>query len=67
MKKILISFILILFALSSFGQVKPLWLRYTAISPDGKTILFSYNGDIYSVPSSGGTAIPLTLSDDYEY
>lgn len=67
MKKIFFSIILILFTVSSFGQVKPLWLRYTAISPDGKTILFSYNGDIYSVSSSGGTAVPLTISDDYEY
>ena len=44
-----------------------LWLRYPAISPDGETILFNFKGDIYSVPSSGGRAIPLTLSDSYEY
>ena len=50
-----------------FGQDNPLWMRYPAISPDGKTILFEYKGDIYSVPSAGGTAIPLTLSESYEF
>jgi tricorn protease len=50
-----------------FCQDNPLWMRYPAISPDGTTILFEYRGDIYSVPSSGGTAIPLTLSESYEF
>ena len=51
----------------AFGQSNPLWLRYTAISPDGSTILFTYKGDIYSVPSSGGMATPLTISESYDY
>ena len=45
----------------------PLWLRYPAISPDGQTIAFSYQGDIYAVPAAGGNAIPLTLGESYEY
>ena len=49
------------------GQDNPLWLRYPAISPDGQTILFNFKGDIYKVPANGGTAVPLTLSDSYEY
>lgn len=57
----------LLFSLGLFAQESPLWLRYPAISPDGSTILFNYKGDIYKVPSSGGTAIPLTLSEGYEY
>jgi Tol biopolymer transport system component len=36
------------------------WMRYPAISPDGKTIAFTYKGDIYKVSSAGGTAAPLT-------
>ncbi len=48
-------------------QNNPLWLRYPAISPDGQTILFNYKGDIYSVPSAGGDARPLTISDSYEF
>ena len=49
------------------AQEHPLWMRYPAISPDGQTILFSYKGDIYSVSSKGGTAVPLTISESYEY
>ncbi|MEN8202075.1 MAG: S41 family peptidase [Bacteroidota bacterium] len=49
------------------GQENPLWLRYPAISPDGETILFNYKGDIYSVPSSGGDARPLTISESHEF
>jgi hypothetical protein len=45
----------------------PLWLRYPAISPDGQTLLFAYKGDIWSVPAAGGNAIPLTLSESYEF
>jgi len=36
------------------AQNNPGWLRYPAISPDGKTIVFTYKGDLYRVPSSGG-------------
>ena len=32
----------------------PLWMRYPKISPDGTMIAFSYRGDIYYVPVSGG-------------
>jgi tricorn protease len=49
------------------AQESPLWLRYPAISPDGRTLLFEYKGDIWSVPASGGNAVPLTLSESYEY
>src|SRR5688572_9377350 len=45
----------------------PLWLRYPAISPDGQPLLFESKGDIWSVPVSGGNAIPLTLSESYEF
>ena len=37
-----------------------------AISPDGTTIVFSYQGDIYSVPAEGGDARPLTIHDAWE-
>ena len=45
------------------AQDAPLWLRYPAISPDGKQIAFGYKGDIYLVNSAGGQAIPLTLNE----
>jgi tricorn protease len=36
------------------------WMRYPAISPDGKTIVFTFKGDLYRDASAGGTATPLT-------
>src|SRR5215204_339891 len=53
--------------LSAFAQQPALWLRYPAISPDGKTIVFSYKGDLYKVAASGGDATPLTLHEAYDY
>lgn len=51
----------------SNAQSEPLWLRYTAISPDESTIAFCYGGDIYTVPAQGGEARILTISDAYEF
>ena len=67
MKKVLVFLFLASFIIKVSGQENPLWLRYPAISPDGKTILFSFKGDIYTVPSTGGQAIPLTLSEAYDF
>jgi Tol biopolymer transport system component/C-terminal processing protease CtpA/Prc len=36
------------------------WMRYPAISPDGRTLVFTYKGDLYTVPTTGGAAVPLT-------
>ena len=44
----------------------PLWMRYPKISPDGSKIAFSYQGDIYYVPTAGGEAVRLTATDSYE-
>ncbi len=37
-----------------------LWLRDSAISPDGSTIAFTYQGDIYTVGVAGGEARQIT-------
>ena len=66
MKKILILTLTILLSSSLSAQERPLWMRYCAISPDGKTIAFSYKGDIFTVPVSGGTARQLTTNTAYD-
>ena len=43
------------------------WMRYPAISPDGRKVLFSYQGNIFKVDRSGGRAYPLTLHPAYDY
>ena len=60
-----------LFVLLSFkggyGQESaPLWLRYPAISPDGRSVAFSYKGDIYRVAVGGGRAEQLTSHPGYD-
>lgn len=66
--RIVLTFILTtLLTIAAICQDNPLWLRRPAISPDGQTILFTYKGDIYSIPASGGTATPLTMSESYEF
>lgn len=48
-------------AVSAASAQSPVgWLRYPALSPDGSTIVFTYKGDLYRVPATGGTATILT-------
>lgn len=63
MHKSVLLIVLLFCSFFSFAQIHPLWLRYPAISPDGKSIVFGYKGDLYKVASSGGTAVPLTLNE----
>jgi len=67
MKKILSFLVLAIVSLSLFAQDNPLWMRYPAISPDGNTIVFSYKGDLYTVPSAGGEATILTINEAYDF
>jgi len=43
------------------------WLRYPSISPDGKSVAFSYKGDLYVVDSEGGEAKQITSNPAYDY
>ena len=65
MKKIFITLVIGACAVSA-SAVKPLWMRDVRISPDGKSILFCYKGDIFKVNASGGKAVRLTTQDSYE-
>ncbi|TDO22259.1 S41 family peptidase [Sediminibacterium goheungense] len=63
MRKLSLALLSIAAYMQLNAQSDPNWMRYSAISPDGKTIAFTYKGDIYKVPSSGGTATPLTFHE----
>lgn len=68
MRKILVSATLLLSlgGLAAAQGTTPLWLRSNAISPDGSSIAFSWQGDIYVVPSEGGLARQVTTNPAYE-
>jgi tricorn protease len=64
MKKI---FFILLLGLSTYTLAQPLWMRYPQISPDGNTIAFSYQGDLFTVSSVGGDATQLTSHNAHDY
>ncbi len=63
------KFTALFLVLSTCGALaqEPLWLRYPSISPDGKTIAFTYKGDLYTVPSAGGVAQPVTFHEAHDF
>lgn len=66
MKRIFTFPVLASFALLAFGAEDARWVRDAAISPDGSKIAFSYKGDIFTVPVSGGQAAQITSSKAYD-
>ena len=44
----------------------PLWLRHPALSPDGSTVIFDFQGDLYTIPATGGLATPLTIHEAHD-
>lgn len=68
-KHFIIGLFLVLICLAAPGSAEesPLWMRYPAISPDGNSIVFSYQGNIFKVGSQGGAAIPLTMHPAYDF
>ncbi len=67
MNKLISCCLILLFIQTATAQDNPLWMRYPSISPDGKSIVFSYKGDLYKVASAGGTATPLTLHEAHDF
>ena len=65
MKKLTLIFAMIATAL--VAQASPLWMRYPAISPDGKQIAFCYKGSIYVAEAAGGEATRITPTAHYDY
>lgn len=66
MKRALFTISFLLFAAVLVAQGEAKWLRYPSISPDGKTIVFGYMGNLYKVDSNGGVASALTTGDAYD-
>lgn len=66
MRKTILSAMLFA-ATAAIAQDNPLWMRYPAISPDGKKIAFAYKGDIFCVDANGGEARQLTTNPAYDY
>ena len=61
--KFLLILLLVMVARSVFSE--PLILQ-PQISPNGKQVAFSYQGDIWTVDSNGGRADRLTIHEGYE-
>lgn len=40
--------------------------RYPAVSPDGRKLCFTYQGNLWTVPVEGGPATRLTANDSYD-
>ncbi len=53
-------------SLGALASESPRWLLDAAISPDGSTIAFSYKGDIFTVPTNGGSATQITSNKGYD-
>ncbi len=59
--------IVIVLLLAGFGlSVEPVMPRHPAPSPDGATIAFSWQGDIWLAPAAGGAARRLTANPGYD-
>ena len=65
MKKFIFIILSVLTVSAYAGNVS--WLRYPSISPNGKSVVFSYGGDLYIVASEGGEARKLTSHQAYDY
>lgn len=49
------------------AHAQPLWMRYPSISPDGKLIAFSYQGDLFTVGTEGGIAQQITSHPSHDF
>ena len=66
MKKVITAALAALLCAAALCQETPLWLRKSAISPDGTQVAFSYKGDIFLVGINGGKAVQITSNPAYD-
>lgn len=62
-----LTFLFLLATVGMNAQQDAGWLRHNTISPDGSQIVFTYKGDLYKVPASGGDAQQLTFHEAHDY
>ena len=55
----------LLLTIPGIAQQK-LLLRFPAVNKDGSLVSFSYQGDIWTVPATGGKPTRLTIHEAYE-
>jgi Tol biopolymer transport system component/C-terminal processing protease CtpA/Prc len=67
MRTFLTTLLLVLVSGVAMAQINPQWIRYQSISPDGRNIAFTYMGDIYRVPVTGGEARQLTFHQAHDF
>ena len=66
MKKKMFAVMALLLSLNLHASEDATWMRYSTISPDGTQIAFSFKGDIYTVPVSGGRATQITTNPAHD-
>ena len=66
MKRQLLALAALAVSATGLAQQDPLWMRHSAISPDGSLIAFAYKGDIWTVPTAGGQAKQLTTHPAFD-
>ncbi|MCI5082116.1 MAG: S41 family peptidase [Saprospiraceae bacterium] len=62
----LLTFLMLGFSLSGNAQQAVYFTDYPTISPDGQTIVFTYEGDLWRVAASGGMAARITAMEGTE-
>ncbi|MEO1451187.1 MAG: hypothetical protein AAFV07_16775 [Bacteroidota bacterium] len=67
MRRFLLMGVCLATMLQIFAQGQPNWIRYQSISPDGETIAFTYKGNLYTTPVTGGEARQLTFHEAHDF
>ena len=56
----LLGLLVLLFSFGTVHSQEPYFLADPTLTPDGETLIFSYDSDLWSVPATGGNALRLT-------
>jgi len=68
MNRILLAVTLVLIPFTESMAQEPIrFARTPALSPDGKTVAFSYLGDLWTVEANGGVAQHLTMHEKHDF